>query len=157
MAGFDKPVDETNRPRDEGVLVSRIEADKKGKEAFADLPMPVKNILSAAMIIYLKSLFDSYRLQSHPEETDFLKTLISFKNLLQLLGSKDQSKHPHFTQQLSEVWHKIRQDFNFIKFLGRDPPEIILKIKYVFTEITQYPSNQEHTFGYYLEEHVGEE
>ncbi|HSX12640.1 MAG TPA: hypothetical protein VLF61_04035, partial [Rhabdochlamydiaceae bacterium] len=75
MAGFDKPVDETNRPRDEGVLVSRIEADKKGKEAFADLPMPVKNILSAAMIIYLKSLFDSYRLQSHPEETDFLKTL----------------------------------------------------------------------------------
>ncbi len=157
MGGFDKPVDETDRHRDEGVLIPRVESDKKGKEEFANLPEAIKKTVNAAILSYLKSLFDSYHLLSPSEEKEshLLEDLKTFKNLLSHLGSKDQSKHPEFAQQLSGLWHKIGQDFNFIKFLEKKNPTIILKLKKIIDEIMQYPPGQEHSFGYYLTEHVG--
>lgn len=159
MSGFDKPVSETDRRRDEGVIVPRIEGEKKGKEAFAELPEANKKILNAAILIYLKSLFDSYHFlpQSEEEKSEqrqLVEDLKTFKNLLNHLGSKNQSDHPEFAQQLSGLWHKIGQNFNFIKFQEK---EIILKLKKIIGEITHYPKDQEHTFGYYLKEHVGQD
>ncbi|HSX03141.1 MAG TPA: hypothetical protein VLG76_00240 [Rhabdochlamydiaceae bacterium] len=162
MTEFDRPVDETNRHRDEGVLVPAIEGDKKGKEDFANLPEPIKKILNAVILVYLKSLFDSYHLQPQSEEEKFeknqlLEDLETFKNLLNHLGAKDQSKYPKFAQQLSELWHKIDQNFNVIKFFEKDTRDIILKLKKIIEEVNHYPKDQEHSFGYYLKEHVGED
>lgn len=162
MVGFDKPLDEINRPRDEGVIVPRIESEKKGKESFARLPEEVKKVLNAAILIYIKSLLDTYQLVSKSEaqkdQQDQISDLLqAFKNLLNLLGSKDQSKHPEVAQRLSELWHKITDDFNVIKFLERSFPEIFLKLKKFIVSLDQYPEGQEHTFGFYLKEHVGQD
>jgi hypothetical protein len=162
MTGFDKPVDKNRVHRPEELPIPRIEEDKKEKEEFAELPESNKKILNAAIIFYLKSVFETCALLSESKEKaniqqQLLEDLETFKNLLNHLGAKDQSNHPEFAQQLSGLWHKIDQDFNFIKFLEKKSPEIISKLKKLIDNVTHYPPNEEHTFGFYLQEHAGEE
>lgn len=161
MSGFDKPIHE--RQRDEGVIVARIEADKKGKEPFAELlPESTKRILTAAMLVYLKKLFDSLPIATRLEEEEsdkslLLATLQTFKKLIQLLGTKDQSKQPKFAKQLSSLWHKLTETFNSNERAQLKWPKTVKKVKKLLEEISHYPPGEEHSFGYYLKEHVGEE
>ena len=157
MSGFDKPIHE--RQRDEGVIVARIEGDKKGKEPFAELlPESTKRILTAAMLVYLKKLFDSLPIaEEESNESLLLADLKIFKKLLQNLGSKDQSKQPKFAQQLSSLWHKLTKNFNSNDRAQLKWPKTVQKMKKILEQINHYPSNEEHSFGYYLKEHVGEE
>lgn len=161
MGGFDNPVE---RHRDEGVIVSRIERDKKGKEEFVkEVPDSVKMILAASILVYLKKLFDSYPIKFQTNEdlesnqVQILTSLQAFQNLLEHLGSKDQSNQPRYAHQLSELWHKLIEDFNILAQLERKNQKILLKLKFFLDEINHYPADQEHSFGYYLKEHAGED
>lgn len=157
MSGFDKPIHE--RRRDEGVIVARIEADKKGKEPFAEqLPESTKRILTAAMLVYLKKLLSSFPVvEEQSDESLLLADLQSLKKLLQTLGSKDQSKQPKFAKQLSSLWHKLTKNFSGKGRAQLKWPKTAEKIKILLERFDHFPQKEEHSFGYYLKEHVGEE
>lgn len=155
MGGFDNPVE---RHRDEGVIVSRLEKERKEKEEFSKaLSDSTKTILTASILLFLKKLFDSYPIKSKEGEGQLSENLEAFKNLLEHLGSKDESNGPKYAQQLSELWHKLELDFNLLAYFERKNPKLGRKIKNLVDEINRYPSDKEHSFGYYLKENTGKE
>jgi len=160
LEGSDSRID---RPRDEGIIVSPVEGERKEKQQFSKDPAgSPKNVLVAAFFTYLKKLFDSLSGKSKFEATlidrqQILEDLFAFRKLLQILSQEDQSNNPEFTLQLSELWHNLLDDFNHVELLERKNPKKVAPFKKFLNKIKDFPPNQDHRLGYYLTEYVGKE
>ena len=158
--GSDSRID---RPRDEGIIVSRVEGERKEKQEFSrESSGSPKNLLVAAFFTYLKRLFDSLSGKSKFEATlidrqQILEDLFAFRKLLQILSQEDQSNNPEFTLQLSELWHNLLDDFNHVELLERKSPKKVAPFKKLLNKVKDFPANQDHRLGYYLTEYVGKE
>ncbi len=152
-----------NRPRDEGVLVPRIEKEKKAREEldknFLDRS---QKILYATFVTYLKKLFDSFSSKGKlagkvVDLSQPIEHLEAFKTHLQVLSKEDQSQNPKFAIQLSELWHKLTDDFDNMQVLERKNLSRLVRFRQFLDSIKRFPPQSDHTLGFYLIEHAGKD
>jgi hypothetical protein len=75
-----------------------------------------------------------------------------FKEALEKMAKEDCSQNAEFIDELSQRWRILLTD---TEGLVRKGGSLSLKIRVLIKNILHYPQNSEHTFGYYLSEHVG--
>lgn len=156
-----------NRPRDEGVFVSRVESEKKDKTPFVQLSTTggSKRLLVATFLNSLKRLFDA--LSSSEEEGNLsgkiieqqtvLETLLAFKNLLLSLCKEDFSQNATFAQELSDHWIKLQDDFEKLHLSERKGSPKVAIFRRFLDQLNHYPEKADHSLGYYLLEHSGKD
>lgn len=76
--------------------------------------------------------------------------LLLVKAALQTMMAEDRSQDSHFLKKLSLLWQKILEDAIDLHASPIGP-----KLKALIKDIETYPKEDEHTFGYYLEEYAG--
>lgn len=84
-------------------------------------------------------------------ETEVRETLLLFKAALETMMKEDRSQDAPFLKRVSQLWQKtLEQSLNLKASspLGR-------QLRAFIKEIETYPENEEHTFGYYLDEYAG--
>lgn len=151
-----------DRPRDEGVIVPPIQGDKKGKQPYTQIPENQgKRILFASFFSALKKAFDSLVQDEGSlggrviEKQTSLETILAFKSLMEELASKDLSQDADFALHLSELWHKMQEDFSSLQILERKNPEKVTAYRLFLETINRYPRDADHTLGFYLFEQAG--
>jgi len=158
----DRPVERTERARDEGVYVSRTEEDKKQKEKFTHLADNSKQILFATFFSYLKKMFDTFSPSKQLvgkviDEQEIIQNLQKLKQLLQKLSSKDLSSDIAFAIELSDTWCTLNNNFENIEILERKNLQEVANFRHMITTIKNYPPKADHCFGYYLHQHAGKD
>jgi hypothetical protein len=153
-----------DKPRDEGVVSSRIGSDKKEEAPYVQLPSSsVKRILAATFLNTLKNLFSAFSSTGEEgslanriiDQRTVLETLLNFQKLLKQLGEKDLSQDAAFAQELSERWLKIKEDFNKLQIIERKGSNKAASFRRAIDAINHYPPGADHSFGYYLLEQAG--
>lgn len=83
-----------------------------------------------------------------------LTDLMAFKNILEELGKVDKSHDPSFTHRLSQLWQKLYENCEGLA-LQTDPltDQILLFVN----QVAHFPPGEDHTLGYYLTEHAGQD
>ena len=149
--------------RDDHIIISPIEADKKIKEEM-DKQQNEKNLAISKSAVYLtflsalkKSLliFSSKRnaIKELPANT-VVKDILKLKELLSKIKERDQSDNPQFCQEFSKLWHCLvyhsEQELTLsIKTVNLNKIETFIK------EMRSFPPNEEHPLSYYLSEYAG--
>ena len=82
--------------------------------------------------------------------------LLELKQLFISLSIEDLSHQLEFIQKLSLLWHKIIEDCNPISLSLSKGSDFLKKIADFIQIINHFPANEDHSLGYYLQEHVGE-
>ena len=86
-----------------------------------------------------------------------LEDLKAFKAVLDELGSIDKSHDPEYTQRLSILWQNLYENCIGLdeKAIQSDP--LVSQIYRFVNEVKNYPPGEDHTLGYYLSEHAGQD
>lgn len=148
-------VDRIDRPRDEGMYVSRIEGDKKEKEKFKQIPPEEKELMIATFFSYLKKIFDAFSPSKKlagkvVDQRKIIEHLQKLKELLNKLGIKDLSNSSDFALELSETWSYLIEDFDTIAIIERGNLSKVSYFREMIDTIKNYPPDSEHCLGYYL-------
>lgn len=164
MGDYDKKVQPREHDPYEHISPDPIERDKKGKEEYPkDLQQePSKSQIFATLISYFKKMmafFGSKETEgfSSLEEYQLFKHLISFRTQLRILTQQDESYNPEFTQQLTELWHNLTDDCNSVSSSSDISSKTINNIKFLISQISQYPYGADHTLGFYFDAYAGKD
>lgn len=153
-----------DKPRDEGIVSSRIESDKKEKVPYVQLPASsARRILAATFLNTLKNLFSAFSPTGEEgglanriiDQRTILETLQKFQKLLDQLCQEDLSRDAVFAQELSEQWLKIKEDFNKIQVIEKKGSTKVASFRRAIDAVNHYPQGADHSFGYYLQEQAG--
>lgn len=159
----DRPVDRVERPRDEGVYVSRVQEDKKRDSKFSHLPpKDGKQILMATFFSYLKRMFDTFSpskqlVSKVVDQQKIIENLLRFKHLLEKLGEQNLSQSADFAKALSACWCTLLEDFDNIEIMERKNLREVASFRELMNTMKNYPPDSEHRLGYYLVQHAGED
>ena len=159
----DRRVDRVERPRDEGVYVSRLGKDKKEKQKYSKLPADQdKKLLLATFFSYLKKMFDTFSPSKKiagkvVDIQSIVEHLEAFKKLLEKLGKQDLSSSSDFATELSDQWSLILEDFDTIEIMQRKEANKTTDFRKMMDAIKNYPPESEHRFGFYLLQHAGKD
>jgi hypothetical protein len=88
---------------------------------------------------------------SAASEIEVRETLLLFKAALETMMQEDRSQDAPFLKRVSQIWQKTLEQSLSLKASSPLGKQLRAFIK----EIETYPENEEHTFGYYLDEYVG--
>ncbi len=146
----------------EKIIVNPVEKDKKTKEEFKDLPQTSTPQVFATLVSFFKKIVTLFSTKENGELVlvDFQQInqlLIGLRSKLRTLSLQDESHNPEFTEQLSELWHKLQDDCNSASASSSLSPTIINKIKFFMSQISNYPPHADHTLGFYFNAFAGEE
>lgn len=90
------------------------------------------------------------------DEEEIKTNLLNFQKYLITLMTEDQSHDPSFTLQFSSVWHKLNENFNTLcAHRGANAPAS-KAFETLLEEVESYPPWEDHTLGFYLAHHGGE-
>jgi len=159
----DRRVDRVERPRDEGMYVSRIGEDKKEKQKYSQLPADKdKKLLLATFFSYLKKMFDTFspskKIAGNVVDIHgMIEHLRAFKNSLEKLGKQDLSNSSEYATELSDRWSLILDDFDTVEIMRRKEAKKTTDFREMMDAIKNYPPESEHRFGYYLLQHAGKD
>ncbi|MBS0630103.1 MAG: hypothetical protein JSS30_07785 [Verrucomicrobia bacterium] len=158
----DRPLDRVDRPRDEGVYVSRIEDKKKESKYSPQPPKETKQILLATFFSYLKKMFDTFSpskqlVSKVVDQQKIIENLLLFKKLLEKLSEKDLSQSAEFASKLSTTWCLLLEDFDTIEIMERKNLKEISNFREMMSNMKNYPPESEHRLGYYLVQHAGQD
>lgn len=158
----DRPLDRVDRPRDEGVLSSRIEDKKKESKYSKRAPKEDKEILLATFFSYLKKMFDTFSpskqlMSKVVDQQKIIENLIHFKKLLVQLGEKDLSQSADYAIKLSDNWCILLEDFDTIEIMERKNLKNVAGFRDLMNGMKNYPPESEHRFGFYLVQHAGKD
>lgn len=88
---------------------------------------------------------------SSASESGMRESLLLFKAALETMMKEDRSQDAPFLKRVSQLWHKIlEQRLNL-----RSSNPLGKQLSVLIKEIETHPENEEHTFGYYLDEYAG--
>ena len=76
---------------------------------------------------------------------------------LSILTQRDESYNPIFTQQLTELWHKLMDDCNSIPSLLGNSSETLKDIKSFIAHLSSYPLGADHSLNYYFNAYAGKD
>lgn len=158
----DGPIDPTERHRDEGMYVSRIERDRQEHEKFSRIEPSDKKVMVATFFSYLKRMFDTFSPSKKlagkiVDQQKILENLLLFKKLLEKLGHENLSNQSDFATELSKVWSRLLEDFENIEILERKNLQEIASFRKMMDSIKNYPPDSEHRMGYYLLQQAGKD
>jgi len=158
----DRPLDRVERPRDEGVYVSRAEEKKKESKYSPGPPKEDKQILLATFFSYLKKMFDTFSpskqlVSKVVDQQKIIENLLKFKKLLDYLSQKDLSESAEYALKLSDSWCTLLEDFDTIEIMERKNLKEVATFREMMDAIKNYPPNSEHRLGYYLVQHAGKD
>ncbi len=159
----DRGVDRTERHRDEGLYIPRVENEKKEREKFSPLPPEEdEQILLATFFGYLKKIFDAFspskKIAGQVIDLQaIIENLKHLKRLLEQLSQKDVSKSAEFATELSDVWCSLLENFDNTEVIERKNLQEVASFREMLDTIKSYPPNSEHRFGYYLLQHAGKD
>jgi hypothetical protein len=153
-----------DRPRDEGVITSRIEAEKKEKVAYASLSSSqTKRLFAATFLNTLRNLFDFFSPEGKSlsekviEKQTTLETLLGFKKLLERLSKEDLSQDTLFAGELSQHFLKMEEDFAKLQVMERKGSIKVAHFRRTLETFERYPPEVDHHFGYYLLQQAGKD
>jgi hypothetical protein len=86
-----------------------------------------------------------------------LEDLAAFKTVLEELGLDDKSHEPEFTQRLSLLWQNVCENCSGLEDSVAHLDALAAQILNFVREISLFPPGEDHTLGYYLTEHAGQE
>lgn len=159
----DRRVDRVERPRDEGVYVSRIGEEKKDKQKFSDLPPERdKKLLMATFFAYLKKMFDTFSPSKKiagkvVDIQGIIEHIQSFRKSLEKLTTKDLSSSSEYATELSDKWIRLNDDLDQIEIMQRKDHSKTASFRNMMDVIKHFPQDSEHRFGYYLLQHAGKD
>lgn len=162
MDGFDKSVYRKDPEPFEKIIINPIESDKKTKdEGYKGLKSSTRVQTFATIVAFFKKIASPLKGKGQiylTDQQELLDHVLSFRKLLQILSLEDESHHPEFTEQLSEAWHGLLDDFNAHSHSTSGmKPETIKKISFFVAQLQNYPPGADHTLGFYLTGYAGKE
>lgn len=156
-------VERTERPRDEGVYISRIERDKQEEGKYTQAREDSKKkILMATFFSCLTKMFDAFspskKLAGKIVDLQVIvENLLHFKKLLIQLSQENLSNSADFATNLSDAWTRLLTDFDNVEILERKNLKEIASFRKMIDTIKNHPPDSEHCFGYYLLQHAGKD
>ncbi len=79
-------------------------------------------------------------------------TLLLLKASFETMMNEDRSQDAQFLKQLSKLWQETLE--HSVKLQSQTP--WAKQLKQFIKDIESFPENEEHTFGYYLDEFAGQ-
>jgi hypothetical protein len=159
----DRRVDKVERPRDEGVHVSPIVEEKKGKQNFSDLPQQrSEKLLMATFFAYIKKIFEKFSPSKKiagkvVDIQGIIEHIQSFRKILEKLTAQNLSSSSEYAKQLSDAWVTLSDDLDQIQIMHRKDESKTDSFRKMIDAIKHFPKNSEHRFGYYLLQHAGKD
>jgi hypothetical protein len=144
------------------LYLAGIQRDK-GQEQEESFTNPKSKLFAlVAATLYLKKFIDQFvtatkSLTSSINTEKILVDLAAFKNLLEELAKEDKSHIPEFTQRLSLQWQKVSENCSGLEGRAGQLDLLSTEIMNLFKEIHHFPPGEDHTLGYYLAEHAGQD
>ena len=136
---------------------------KKHHEEEADTEPSKKTLLLALGSVIALFKKELSTLSSKPkakprtsEKRKILENLALFGRMLDRISKSDQSYNPDFIRKMSKCWHSVIQDYYYLQSLDAKDFFKPGDMDRLIEKMNSYPENQEHSFGYYLTEYVGE-
>lgn len=163
MSDSDKSIQRQEPSPYEKIIVSPIEKDKKGKEeGYTGLKGTTRPQTLAVLLSYFKKILTSLSPKGRGaialgDEQQLLDHIVSFRKLLLILASDDQSHNPEFTEQLSEIWHNLLDDSNTLSYQMKTTSETLAKTQFFLSQVQHYPPSADHTLGYYFTMYAGKD
>jgi hypothetical protein len=162
MGDLDKNIYRKENPSPyEKIIVNPIEKDRKERESFTSLKSATHSQIYAALLSFFKKILSTFSSKEKGQALLFdlkrlIENIITFREQLKILSLEDQSHNPDFTQQLSDLWHRILDDCNSLS-LSPDTSEILTKVKFFISQVQNFPPGADHTLGYYFTEYAGKD
>lgn len=153
------PQDRLNDP----IYVAQMQQKKEGQNGAENLQNPQSKIFHfAAALFGLKKFIGEFRESSKMRSASLnkqktLEDLAAFKTVLEELGREDKSHDPEFTQRLSLLWQNLYENCSGLEDKISHLDALAARIMNFVRQITQFPPGEDHTLGYYLTEHAGQE
>jgi hypothetical protein len=145
----------------ESLYLANIQREKQHDEK--NFTNPQSNLFKlVAATLYLKKFVDQFvgTIKSSVGAINTEKCrfeLKEFKYLLEELIEEDKSHVPEFTQRLSIHWQKMSESCNAVAEKSQPSDPFVSQILSFIGEIKNFPPGEDHTLGYYLDEHAGQE
>ena len=144
------------------LYLAGIQRDKSHEQEEAFINPKSKLFALTAATLYLKKFIDQFvnatkSLTTSINTEKALVDLAAFKNLLEELAKEDKSHIPEFTQRLSLQWQKVSENCSGLEGRASELDLLSSEIMNLIKEIHTFPPGEDHTLGYYLTEHAGQE
>ncbi len=140
--------------------LQRLREENSGEEI---LENPASKIFHyAAANVSLKKLIDEFT-GGHTLPLGFLNRqkaiddIRAFKKVLEELAHFDKSHDPEFTNQLSLLWQNLYENCKGLDQTHFQSDILASQIFEFADVITHFPPGEDHTLGYYLSEHAGQD
>ncbi len=164
MGDYDKKVQPREPDPYENISVNPIEKDKKSKEE-QQKPFqqePSQSQMFSMLISFFKKMLACFRFKEGGdllslEHNQLFDHLSAFRTKLSTLAQQDESYNPEFTQQLSELWHNLVDDCNSVSASLDISSRTISNIKFLISQVSEYPFGLDHTLGYYFDAYAGKD
>ena len=163
MGDYDKKVHPREPDPYENLSINPIEKDKKGKEEYPKRfqEEPTKSQIFATLVSYFKKMITLFGFKDRETllllEHHLFAHLAAFRTHLRILTEQDESYNPDFTQQLTELWHNLIDDCNSVSASLDISSRTFNNIKFLISQISQYPYGTDHPLGYYLDAYAGKD
>lgn len=164
MGDFDKNIYRREEPAPyEKIIVNPIEKDKREKgEGYKGLKSSTRTQIFATLVSYFKKILSTTSSKnkssaSFYDQQHLFENVSALRQLLVLLSDDDQSHNPNFTQQLSELWHNLIDDYNSLSSAPTPNPEIVRKLNFFISQVQHFPPGADHSLGYYFTEYAGKD
>lgn len=168
MNDFQKPIQRNDKnPIEQPQAVPPIEKDKKQGRDEGDYPYndlekeETRSFLIATLFSTIKKIINkignSNVSDAISNPAKLKKDLKALRDLLLILCHNDQSHNSDYLYNLSELWHGLLSDFSNIDVADRNNIPLAGKINDLTADILHYPTDEDHSLGYYLTEHAGRE
>ncbi|HUD01436.1 MAG TPA: hypothetical protein VMR37_03860 [Rhabdochlamydiaceae bacterium] len=152
-----------NQPSKDWLTVQRTEKLKADKENLEELAKKnPRALLMACLCAYVRktALFLASRPlagQKSALANELELELSAFKKALVQLTIEDASRDPNYAQHLSQAWHQLFDSVNLVEFLERKKSDVLTQLKTLIATFERYPSDQQHSLGFYMTEFAGKE
>lgn len=139
------------------IIVNRVEQNKKSNNSFSQFPADLTYPnLPSLLVSFFKKFTMHFSFKREISTVTLKQDLLELKQLFILLSTEDLSHQLEFIQKLSLLWHKIIEDCNPISVSLSKDSDFLKKTATFIQIINCFPVNEDHSLGYYLQEHVGE-
>ncbi len=153
------PEDRIHNP----LYVEQMKQIQGDEQKFESVQNPKSKLFHfAAALLSLKKMIEEFTERSEQSTLSInrqkaLEDIAAFKTILEELGSEDKSHEPEFTQRLSSLWQNVCENCSGIEDNATHADALALRILDFVREISSFPPGEDHTVGYYLTEHAGQE
>lgn len=144
------------------IVVNPIEKERKEKEGYADLQYPTQSQSVAILFSWFRKILNTLsntgaHLAFSGDLSHLLDTVTALRQHLLVLAAEDQSHNPVFMEELPELWHNLLDHCNSLSSLQGPAPEILNKVRFLISQIENFPHGADHTLGQYFTQYAGKD